>query len=275
MCLRCRTELISLRRPARVLLHGLAHAQDCFLDRRKPIRGGYGKNIHVFDVPENNLVREPALNAAINRLRSHRACSLPCGSGGGLGWGQLRLAMRRWRALVISMLVVSSMSACHRENRYFEPPKNSDAPPTQVQLSSLVVGQSSPLQFREQQKKMYEENAYHLSEGKRLYTWFNCVGCHAHGGGDSGPPLMDDQWIYGGEIDQIYLTIVQGRPNGMPAFGGKIPSQQIWQLAAYVRSMGGHGPKAARPGRDDHIQKPSEQGRRDEELRGAPANPNI
>jgi cytochrome c oxidase cbb3-type subunit III len=210
-----------------------------------------------------------------NREPTHRDYSLPCGSAGGLGWGQLRRAPWRWLALVISIAVVSSMSACHRENRYFEPPKNSDAPPTQVQLSSLVAGQSSPLQFREQQKKMYEENAYHLSEGKRLYTWFNCVGCHAHGGGDSGPPLMDDQWIYGGEIDQIYLTIVQGRPNGMPAFGGKIPSQQIWQLAAYVRSMGGHGPKAARPGRDDHIQKPSEQGRRDEELRGAPANSSI
>jgi len=56
----------------------------------------------------------------------------------------------------------------------------------------------------------YENNAYNLSEGKRLYQWFNCVGCHAHGGGDSGPPLMDNQWRYGGEIEQIYATIQQG-----------------------------------------------------------------
>jgi cytochrome c oxidase cbb3-type subunit 3 len=179
----------------------------------------------------------------------------------------------RWAAFV-SVALALTLTSCHRENRYFEPPTGSDVAPSQVQLSPLVAGGSS-LQFREQQTKMYEENAWHLSEGKRLYQWFNCVGCHAHGGGDSGPPLMDDRWIYGGEIDQIYLSIVQGRPNGMPAFGGKIPSQQVWQLAAYVRSMGGHGPKAARPGRDDHIQKDSEQGRRDEPVRAAPSNENF
>jgi cytochrome c oxidase cbb3-type subunit 3 len=82
---------------------------------------------------------------------------------------------------------------------------------------------------------------------------------------------MDDEWIYGGEIDQIYLTIAQGRPNGMPAFDGRIPSQQMWQLAAYVRSMGGHGPKSARPNRDDHIQIPAENSRRDEPVNPAPS----
>ena len=133
-------------------------------------------------------------------------------------------------------------------------------------MSGLVAGQQS-VQFRQQQGREYEGNAFHMSEGKRLFRWFNCTGCHANGGGGSGPALMDDKWIYGGEIDEIYLTIVQGRPNGMPAFGGKIPSQQIWQLAAYVRSMGGHGPKSARPGRDDHMQRDSEQGRMDQAVK--------
>jgi cytochrome c oxidase cbb3-type subunit III len=170
----------------------------------------------------------------------------------------------------LTLILLFSISACHRESRQFEAPPDSDLPPTQVALNSLVAGESST-QFREQQRRQYEANAYQLSEGKRLFTSFNCTGCHAHGGGGSGPALMDDRWIYGGEIDQVYLTIVQGRPNGMPAYGGKIPSQQVWQLAAYVRSLGGHGPKAARPSRDDHIQIPAEQGKRDEELKTAPA----
>ncbi|MDQ3802593.1 MAG: c-type cytochrome [Acidobacteriota bacterium] len=102
-------------------------------------------------------------------------------------------------------------------------------------------------------KNEYEENAAALSDGKRLYTWFNCVGCHAHGGGGMGPALMDDQWIYGGEPDQIFATIVEGRPNGMPSFRGKIPDYQVWQLAAYVRSMSGQVPKDAAPARDDHM----------------------
>jgi len=163
------------------------------------------------------------------------------------------------------------LGACHREARHFEPPPQSDLPPTQVALSSLVAGQN-PQQFRLQQQREYQDNAFHVSEGKRLFDSFNCTGCHAHGGGSIGPPLMDDLWIYGGEIDQIYLTIAQGRPNGMPAFAGKIPPEQIWELAAYVRTMGGHGPKSARPGRDDHIQIPSEQGRREEPARPAPSS---
>jgi cytochrome c oxidase cbb3-type subunit III len=180
-----------------------------------------------------------------------------------------RVSNRTATTLVVLLLSVG-LSACHRENRYFEPPPRSDLPPTEIAMTSIVAGQAS-LQFREQQQREYEESAWHLSEGKRLFTWFNCSGCHGHGGGGSGPALMDDRWIYGGDIDRIYLTIVQGRPNGMPAFGGKIPSQQVWQLAAYVRSLGGHGPKAARPGRDDHIQVPSEQGMRDQEQKPAPA----
>jgi cytochrome c oxidase cbb3-type subunit 3 len=46
-----------------------------------------------------------------------------------------------------------------------------------------------------------------------------------------------DEWIYGGRLEQIHQTLVEGRPNGMPACGGKIPDDQLWQITAYVRSM--------------------------------------
>ena len=42
-----------------------------------------------------------------------------------------------------------------------------------------------------------QTNAYELSQGKRLYDWFNCSGCHADGGGASGPALIDGWWRYG------------------------------------------------------------------------------
>ena len=50
---------------------------------------------------------------------------------------------------------------------------------------------------------------------------------------------MDDRWIYGSDPSNIFNTIVEGRPNGMPSFGSKIPRYQIWQLASYVRSLAG------------------------------------
>jgi cytochrome c oxidase cbb3-type subunit 3 len=84
-----------------------------------------------------------------------------------------------------------------------------------------------------------EENETYLAEGKRLYNHFNCSGCHAGGGGAIGPPFIDDEWIYGSGSSNIFWTIVEGRPQGMPAFGGRIPERQLWQIVAYVRSLSG------------------------------------
>jgi cytochrome c oxidase cbb3-type subunit 3 len=158
---------------------------------------------------------------------------------------------------LLMMLVV--LGGCQREERKFQSAPVNESAPMQIRTTDLQAGASTPLQ-PDARRAQYENNAYNLSEGKRLYTWFNCVGCHAHGGGDSGPPLMDGQWRYGGEIEQIFATIQQGRPNGMPAFGGKIPDQQIWQLAGYVRSMSGNLSRTASPGRSDEMQSsPPEQ----------------
>ena len=99
----------------------------------------------------------------------------------------------------------------------------------------------------------YLSNAYAIAQGKRLFGWYNCVGCHAHGGGGMGPALMDDKWIYGSHPANIFETIVEGRPNGMPAWRGKIPDAQVWQLVAFVQSMSGHAPIDSLPGRSDHM----------------------
>jgi cytochrome c oxidase cbb3-type subunit III len=100
----------------------------------------------------------------------------------------------------------------------------------------------------------YDGNAYAVSEGKRLFNQYNCSGCHFQGGGGIGPPLMDAEWIYGSEPENIFATIVEGRPNGMPSFRHRIPDQQVWQIVAYVRSMSGLLAKDVAPGRSDDMQ---------------------
>jgi cytochrome c oxidase cbb3-type subunit 3 len=71
---------------------------------------------------------------------------------------------------------------------------------------------------------------------------------------------MDDQWIYGSDPRNIFETIVQGRPNGMPSFGGRIPDQSIWELVAYVRSLSALTPSGTRAGRTDNMMiKPGSQ----------------
>jgi cytochrome c oxidase cbb3-type subunit 3 len=115
----------------------------------------------------------------------------------------------------------------------------------------------------------YEETAYAISQGKQWYRWFNCSGCHAHGGGSIGPALMDATWLYGHEPDEIFASIMQGRPNGMPAFRSRIADSQAWQLVAYVRSMSALVRRDAIAGRDDGMQIGKPEQRRP---RVSPAN---
>jgi cytochrome c oxidase cbb3-type subunit 3 len=103
--------------------------------------------------------------------------------------------------------------------------------------TALVPGLGMSAVTNDPRAAEYYNNADAVYTGKRLYQQYNCSGCHSNGGGGMGPSLMDDEWIYGGRLTQIHQTLVEGRPNGMPSWGGKIPDQQLWQLAAYVRSM--------------------------------------
>jgi len=83
----------------------------------------------------------------------------------------------------------------------------------------------------------YYDNQNAVNIGKALFYSMNCSGCHTNGGGGMGPSLMDSQWIYGGRLEQIRQTIADGRPNGMPAWGARLSDADMWEWAAYVRSM--------------------------------------
>jgi cytochrome c oxidase cbb3-type subunit III len=156
------------------------------------------------------------------------------------------------------LVLVLALFACKREERAFHglPPAStlSKPPVREIDLTPGTLHRLDSL------PNPYEENAYAVSQGKTLYNAWNCSGCHFQGGGGIGPPLMDADWIYGSRPENIFESIAEGRPNGMPSFGGKIVTDQIWQLAAYVRSMSGLLPKAVAPGRDDAMQvRPQEQ----------------
>jgi cytochrome c oxidase cbb3-type subunit 3 len=147
------------------------------------------------------------------------------------------------------LAVVLLTAGCKREQRLFDPGPNAS------QLASSVhatVVQAGGQPYQPASTTPYEQSAYAVAEGKRLYSAYNCAGCHGVGGGGAiGPALSDSVWIYGSSPDQIYATIVQGRGNGMPAFGGKVPDFQVRELAAYVRSLSGQLPSTIAPSRSD------------------------
>jgi mono/diheme cytochrome c family protein len=84
-----------------------------------------------------------------------------------------------------------------------------------------------------------------VESGKKLFRAMNCAGCHGYtGGGGMGPALNDHYWRYGGAPSQIYNSIYEGRPQGMPSWGRALPADQLWRLTAYVSSLGGGVPPA-------------------------------
>ncbi|MEL6921247.1 MAG: cytochrome-c oxidase, cbb3-type subunit III [Pseudomonadota bacterium] len=79
-----------------------------------------------------------------------------------------------------------------------------------------------------------------------------CVQCHGSGaaGGGGYPNLNDDDWIWGGSIDQIKLTLMHGIRyeqdfdtliSDMPRYGADeiLSREEISDVAWYVRSLAG------------------------------------
>ena len=93
--------------------------------------------------------------------------------------------------------------------------------------------------------------------GGRTAFGDNCAPCHGRGaqGAKGFPNLNDDDWIWGGKMDDIHRTISHGIRNGasdardsaMPRFGldGVLDKQQITDAAEYVLSLSGGSTEAA------------------------------
>jgi cytochrome c oxidase cbb3-type subunit 3 len=153
-------------------------------------------------------------------------------------------------AALLAVCACAFVVSCEREVRPFQQLAVASARTQQPVLSQLFPG-GQPLPAPNESP--FQNNAYGTAEGKRLFDQYNCTGCHSHGGGGMGPALMDDEWIYGSAPGNIFASIVEGRPNGMPAWRNKIPDQQVWQLVAYIQSMNGQESIDVLPGRSDHM----------------------
>jgi cytochrome c oxidase cbb3-type subunit 3 len=112
----------------------------------------------------------------------------------------------------------------------------------------------------------------------------NCVPCHGAGGaGNTGfPNLVDDDWLWGGSLEQIYTTIQHGIRNAddkshqsmMPRFGadGILTGAQIAAVTDYVLSLSGRGtasPEGAKVFQEQCVTCHQADGKGNQEL-GAP-----
>jgi cytochrome c oxidase cbb3-type subunit 3 len=132
----------------------------------------------------------------------------------------------------IVLLAIAGMCACNRQP--VESASSGALPPVQVPVGPLP----GPTKATDLPKNPYYGNQVALYEGRKLFDQYNCSGCHGgHGGGGMGPSLRDKDWIYGSSDAHIFSSIAEGRAHGMPAWGTRIPDEQIWKLVAYIQSM--------------------------------------
>ncbi|HEX4783566.1 MAG TPA: c-type cytochrome [Candidatus Sulfotelmatobacter sp.] len=136
---------------------------------------------------------------------------------------------------LIAGIVLSLLLAGGGCQEYSAPaaPESSPAPvPTAV---GPIPGAGSNVKFR---SNPFANDPVALQEGRKLFNWYNCSGCHGgHAGGGMGPSLRDQVWLFGERDDQIFDSIAAGRGHGMPSWGSKIPEDQIWKLVTYIKSM--------------------------------------
>jgi cytochrome c oxidase cbb3-type subunit 3 len=163
------------------------------------------------------------------------------------------------RRIVPLLLLLSAATACEREKRKFpadQVPPVTMTPENPFARPSMLYAGEQPMVGAELDPALpgYQETAFQINEGATLYLMFNCVGCHAKGGGAMGPPFIDKTWIYGSTPRDVAISIIAGRPNGMPSFRGKLVPSQLYALVAYVRSLGGFVRGDAIPARDEHMQ---------------------
>src|SRR4051812_47750251 len=107
--------------------------------------------------------------------------------------------MNWWRSLIFVALLMIVAAACMMVWRSHSAGTTPAANAAQTKASSvpnLYPGGSPPANEASDEDKLHEEySGNDVSEGKRLYKWFNCNTCHVNGGGAIGPALMDDKWI--------------------------------------------------------------------------------
>lgn len=131
-----------------------------------------------------------------------------------------------------------------------------------TQYQELEESQAEIMARRAQNLQAFEAASFQqVSQNENLYAFAvaggasafkdNCATCHGTGGaGASGyPNLLDDDWLWGGDVEAIYQSIRYGirsdhpeaRFSEMPVFSEMLSVEEIAALTDHVLSFNGAG----------------------------------
>ena len=89
------------------------------------------------------------------------------------------------------------------------------------------------------------------ARGEALYASEGCASCHgdAQGGAGSGPSFLIPGLVEQRSLADLALSISDGSPPAMPAYAEQLTEEDVWALAAFVRSIAWGGLQAEARGR--------------------------
>ncbi len=147
--------------------------------------------------------------------------------------------MNRFRRALLTGLIVLPATGCSAESRSAGP----DLP------------QTAPTGAQDPRAAAYERNLYQVAQGGRYFTWYGCSGCHG-GNAQGARNLGDRAWVHGGDLDQVYGFIASQHPGTPAGYGSRIPTEQLWQITAYVRNLPRLTPEKRRRQDVDEVGEP-------------------
>jgi len=89
-------------------------------------------------------------------------------------------------------------------------------------------------------KNPYIGNADEVEEGRAIYAE-NCSMCHGEGGDESGGNMGVPLVGIGGYMSDAeqFEVVMKGRADGgMPAFENSLGSRKVWEVLAYIDTLG-------------------------------------
>ena len=96
-----------------------------------------------------------------------------------------------------------------------------------------------------------------METAERLFVNY-CAQCHGSDarGARGYPNLRDDDWLYGGEPQQIKETIMKGRTGAMPGWEAALGEEGLFNVTEYVLGLSGrqHDPAVAAKGKEKYNQ---------------------
>jgi cytochrome c oxidase cbb3-type subunit 3 len=90
----------------------------------------------------------------------------------------------------------------------------------------------------------YRGDAAAIADGQQVFMQI-CAACHKpDGSGLVGPSLVDPYWKYGDSDAELFRSVTEGRPAGMPAWGAQLGGEKIWRVLAFMETL----PESEAPG---------------------------